>query len=275
MRKQIKTWLGRAAHASGLDKAALSDRGTIVLFHRVDDRLKDDPISCGVDAFRAFCRYFARHFEVISLDEMLRRTVSGESLDRTLTITFDDGYLDNAITAAPILKEHGLTATFYIASDFIGSEHKAWWDQHLPFTPEWMTWDDVRGLRDAGFSIGGHTASHVDLGEVDVATAEREITGCKAHLEAELGQPITQFSFPYGRRENIRPETLALVKAAGFHNCVSAFGGLVRHTDDLFQIPREPISPWYATPYQFGFEMLMRQRRTGEAALGSYGRAAA
>ncbi|MEZ5853660.1 MAG: polysaccharide deacetylase family protein [Hyphomicrobiaceae bacterium] len=265
MRKQIKTLLGKAAHATGVDKSTFSDRGTIVLFHRVDDRLKDDPISCGVDAFREYCRYFARHFDVISLDEMLRRTASGDDLTRTLTITFDDGYLDNAVTAAPILKEHGLTATFYIASDFIGSDFKPWWDEHLPFRPQWMTWDDVRHLRDDGFTIGGHTANHVDLGKVDVATAEQEITRCKARLEAELGQTITQFSFPYGRRENIRPETLALVRAAGFHSCVSAFGGLVTHNKNLFEIPREPLSPWYATPYQFAFELLMRNRRNGTA----------
>ncbi len=273
MRKQIKTLLGKAAHASGLDRATFADRGTIVLFHRVDDRLKEDPISCGVDEFRAYCRYFARYFDVISLDEMLRRTAAGERLNRTLTITFDDGYLDNATTAAPILAEHGLTATFYISSDFIGSHHKCWWDQHLPFTPEWMSWDDVRGLRDAGFSIGGHTASHVDLGAVDAATAKFEIERCKAHLEDELRQPITQFSFPYGRRENIRPDTLALVKAAGFSSCVSAFGGLVTHADDLFEIPREPISPWYATPYQFSFELLMRNLRKSTSP-GAYGHAA-
>jgi peptidoglycan/xylan/chitin deacetylase (PgdA/CDA1 family) len=254
MSKTLKSIMGRASYAVQ-GQRLLGNRGMIVLFHRVDDRLKDDPISCGVEEFRAYCAFFKRHFEVIDLTEMLARIERRQSLHNTLSITFDDGYLDNSQAAAPILKEFGLPATFFIASGFIGSQHVTWWDEHLPFRPEWMTWDHVRQLHKDGFSIGGHTDTHVDLGKVDIATADREIRACKNRLEVELGSTISLFSFPYGRRDNIRPETLALVEAAGFGSCVSAFGGLAAPGDNLFQVQREAISPWYKTPYQFGFEM--------------------
>lgn len=269
VKKRLKSFLGQAAMGSGQTARVLGERGLSVLFHRVDDRLKDDPISCGADVFRDYCRFFKNNFDVIDQDEVVRRVRTGASLKGSAVITFDDGYLDNFTTAAPILRELGLPATFYVATGFIGSNHRPWWDKDLPFAPEWMSWDQVRDLRRQGFTIGAHTVNHVDLGKVDLATAEQEIRESKARLERELGETVRHFSYPYGRRENIRPETLDLVKAAGFESCVSAHGGFIAHGDDPFDLQREPISPWYATPYQFGFEIL-KFAAFGRAA-GSYG----
>jgi peptidoglycan/xylan/chitin deacetylase (PgdA/CDA1 family) len=44
-------------------------------------------------------------------------------------ITFDDGYLDNYEVAFPILKSHGLSATFFLPTHYVGSHHLPWWDQ--------------------------------------------------------------------------------------------------------------------------------------------------
>jgi len=44
-------------------------------------------------------------------------------------ITFDDGYLDNYEVAFPILKSHGLAATFFLPTHYVGSRHLPWWDQ--------------------------------------------------------------------------------------------------------------------------------------------------
>ena len=255
MNRLIKSCLGRLLFVLGIHRLFLRDRGLIVLFHRVDDRLKDNPISCGVSEFRDYCAFFQRYFEVISLSEMLRRTASSGKVGGTLAITFDDGYLDNSEIAAPILAEFRQPATFFIASSFIGSNHVPWWDKDLPFAPDWMSWDQVRKLDRQGFEIGAHTHTHVDLGDVDVETADREIKESKRQLEQQLGKPIGLFSYPYGRRNNIRPDTRQIVQDNGFDCCVSAFGGDVKQGDDKFHIKREPISPWFISPYQFGFEI--------------------
>jgi peptidoglycan/xylan/chitin deacetylase (PgdA/CDA1 family) len=44
-------------------------------------------------------------------------------------ITFDDGYLDNYEVAFPILRSHGLSATFFLPTHYVGSRHLPWWDQ--------------------------------------------------------------------------------------------------------------------------------------------------
>jgi peptidoglycan/xylan/chitin deacetylase (PgdA/CDA1 family) len=260
MKKLIKSSLGHILFATGRHKRALEKQATIVLFHRVDDRLAGNPISCTVADFRAYCSFFKRHFEVIGLSELLDRCDQKRDIGGTLVITFDDGYLDNYVSAVPILEEFGLPACFYVSTAFPDSQHVPWWDKELPFRPQWMSWRHLSEMADRGFEIGAHTDTHVDLGQIDVATAKSEIELSKHKLEQHLGREVPLFSYPYGGRANIREETLALVPLAGFRSCVSAYGGSVRATDDVYRWQRVPISPWFSTPEQFGFELVAQAR---------------
>lgn len=260
MKKRIKTLLGQSAFASGLHWRTLTGRATIVLFHRVDDQLAGDPISRTVAEFRSFCAFFKRHFDVVSLSELVDRRTQGRDISRTLVITFDDGYLDNFTNAAPILREMGLPASFFIATGFIGTDHVPFWDEKLRCRPQWMTWDHVRTLADMGFEIGAHTDTHVDLGKVDTATAKAEIECSKHKIESRLGRRIRHFAYPFGGREHITDSTRALVPAAGFACCLSGYGGSVGVGDDIYNLQRIPISPWYDTPEQFGLELLLQAR---------------
>ena len=58
-------------------------------------------------------------FNVLPLDVAIRRLFAGELPSRAAAITFDDGYADNLLNAAPILLKHGLHATFFIATGFL------------------------------------------------------------------------------------------------------------------------------------------------------------
>jgi peptidoglycan/xylan/chitin deacetylase (PgdA/CDA1 family) len=74
--------------------------------------------------------YISRHFRVLSLGEIIRRVKAGSVIEPfTIAITFDDGYRDNWLYAAPILKKHGLPATLFVASGFLGTDRLMWNDQ--------------------------------------------------------------------------------------------------------------------------------------------------
>jgi peptidoglycan/xylan/chitin deacetylase (PgdA/CDA1 family) len=91
-----------------------------LIFHRVHD--KPDPLFPGeVDAkqFSDMCRWLKDWCNVLPLDEALDKLAAGALPARACAITFDDGYADNHDVALPILKEHGLVATFFIATGFL------------------------------------------------------------------------------------------------------------------------------------------------------------
>ena len=99
----------------------------IIYYHRVND--SDDAFFAAtpVEVFREQIRYLARNFSIVSLDDIAKGRF-GESTF-SVAITFDDGYRDNFLYAFPILKELGLPATIFLATDYIGSGEIPWYDQ--------------------------------------------------------------------------------------------------------------------------------------------------
>jgi hypothetical protein len=258
MKRRIKAAAGHLLYRSSAYHLRWPGRALIAVFHRVDDRYPADPITVTRRAFTRFLDFFTSYFRVISLSELLMRLGSNADISRHLVITFDDGYLDNWVVAAPELAARGLPACFFITTGFIGSQEDAWWDAARGVRSEWMTWDQIRALRSSGFEVGAHTISHVNLAASDRATALREIIGSKTRLEAETGSTVRHFAYPFGGPEHLRPDQWEMVKDAGFASCVSAYGGRVRQGDDPHMLRRLGINSfWFRSPYQFGLECLV------------------
>lgn len=91
----------------------------VLMYHRVlaasDPLLPDEP---DAETFDAQIDLVSGLCNVISLTNAVACLAAGELPPRALVITFDDGYVNNLEIAAPILIARGLTATFFIATDF-------------------------------------------------------------------------------------------------------------------------------------------------------------
>lgn len=254
--RRAKSLLGHGLVTSRLHRVLLGSDAIIVAFHRVNDDLPEDGLNRTSADFERFCRFFRSNFDVVALDEQVSRLERGASIGGTLAITFDDGYLDNFEVAAPILRRLGLPATFFVTTHFIGSSTAAWWDAELPRQPGWMSWDQVRTLASEGFDIGGHTRTHADLGTITGPDADWEIAGSRQDILNEVGRAPRHFSLPYGRPDHMLDANREQVKAAGFHSCVSCYGGLARSGSDPYRLQRVGLGYWFRTPEQFAFEAL-------------------
>ena len=105
---------------------------------------------------------------------------------QSVTLTFDDGCETDLLVAAPILKEFGFHATFYVTSGLIGMDG-------------YLSAQQVRDLGSLGFEIGCHSMTHAYLPDLDDHQLQEEIAGAKVKLEQILGQPVEHFSCPGGR----------------------------------------------------------------------------
>lgn len=90
-----------------------------------------------------------------------------------VTLTFDDGDADQ-MTAARVLRRHGLAATFYIITGAVG-------------TPGYVTRSDLHQLAADGNEIGGHTVSHLRLTALSTAEARRQV--CESRSILVPGMP--------------------------------------------------------------------------------------
>ena len=76
-------------------------------------------------------RFLTRNFDVVGLDDLddILGPSGKKRSGRFVLITFDDGYRDNFELAYPILKPHGATAGFFLATGFLDSPRVTWWDE--------------------------------------------------------------------------------------------------------------------------------------------------
>jgi len=108
----------------------------------------------------------------------------------------------------------------------------------------WMSWDDVRTLRAAGMHIGGHTVTHRVLSRLAPGEQQREIAGCRARIEAELGEPMRYFSYPDGGRDCFDEVTRRLLAEQGVELAFSLYGGYRGVRDwDRYDVRRRGLGP--------------------------------
>ncbi|HIA66793.1 TPA: polysaccharide deacetylase family protein [Candidatus Poribacteria bacterium] len=73
--------------------------------------------------------------------------------NRLVVLTFDDGNKSDVTYVAPLLKQYGFGATFYITEGL----------NFLTNKEHYVTWEEVRQLHQAGFEIGNHTRNHKNV----------------------------------------------------------------------------------------------------------------
>lgn len=97
-----------------------NSRLSVLIFHRIH-RITDPlfPGDLTTTQFDNLLYRLKKWFNVISLHDALSRLPEGRMPARPLCISFDDGYADNHEFALPILRKHGLAATFFVATGFL------------------------------------------------------------------------------------------------------------------------------------------------------------
>jgi peptidoglycan/xylan/chitin deacetylase (PgdA/CDA1 family) len=102
----------------------------ILLYHRVTEPALDPQL------LHVTPRHFEQHLEVlnremlpISLGELGAGVITYTLPKRSVVITFDDGYEDNVLEAAPLLEQYDTPATVFVTSGYVGRDREYWWDE--------------------------------------------------------------------------------------------------------------------------------------------------
>ncbi len=104
------------------------------MYHSITDDKKADfiypKVRSGPADFEQDLKYIAARYNVISIDDYFDFVNSGTRLpDRSLIISFDDGYLDNLEYALPLLKSFDMPAVLYLATRYIDNSEAQWVDR--------------------------------------------------------------------------------------------------------------------------------------------------
>ncbi len=167
------------------NEAFLEGRELVALcFHHVDT---SGTLSVETDQLKTIIMELSeKGYKFIDADDLLKYEAGIETApEKMAMLTFDDGYVDNYITAAPILKEFGVKGTFFISTGTLGQKG-------------YLTSGQVKAISDMGFAIGSHTVTHPNLSETDLVVVAKEFEKSKLDLEKLIEKPVLTMAYPGG-----------------------------------------------------------------------------
>ncbi len=211
---------------------------SVVFYHRVADTVQN-PWSIGNENFVKHLDLIADLATFASLDDTIRTQKEGSRDKLTVAITFDDGYAENLDRAIPELIRRRIPCTYFVTTDHV--ENQKFFEHDVarkePLCVNSIS--EIRWMANHGVQIGGHTATHVDLGKPWTRDRLRtEISDSRKKLQDWTGQEISYFAFPYGLPQNISQASIDMVFESGYRAFVSAYGGLNFPGGDSFHISR-------------------------------------
>jgi peptidoglycan/xylan/chitin deacetylase (PgdA/CDA1 family) len=204
----------------------------ILMYHYI--RVNPDPndqigygLSVTPEAFKAEMEFLAaRGYRAIAMRDLEPYVATGRTPpEKTVVLTFDDGYRDFYTEAFPLLKKLGFGATLYMITDLIDNNR-------------YLTADMLRELSAAGIEVGSHSASHADMPSLRPDRLRHELVDSRAILEGIVGRPVVAFCYPSGRYS---ASVRQAVQAAGYTTSVTVEPGIFHGKEERFTIPRVRI----------------------------------
>jgi len=228
----------------------------ILTFHSLD--LHSSETSFPPSVFkRRIVKLHEYEYRTVSLIDVVEYLLQAKSFpDKTLVITFDDGYVSVFDEAYPVLLEYGMPATIFLTVGEMGASRLS---DRLPSREgqSMLSWGQIREMKKNGIDIGAHTVTHADLTSLPVERVEEEILDSKSIIEDALSAPVNCFAYPFGRYDEPSRE---IVKRYFDCACTDQFGLVKRgcdpytlnridayyiRTDRLFDIMYSRFFPWY------------------------------
>ena len=187
---------------------ANADYASVIMYHRFGDS-RYPSTNIKKEQFESHINELIKpKYNVIDIKKALKAINEEELInDKSIVITIDDAYSSVFDYAWPIFKKHNLPFTLFVSTDVIDKK-----------IPGYMSWEEIRILRDNGITIGSQTKSHPHLHKLTKSQIIEELTISNKRFIDEIGSKPSFFAYPYGEYSL---EVLELVKANGF---LAAFG---------------------------------------------------
>jgi len=200
----------------------MSPRAAILMYHRVSDLHvipEEGNYALPAPLFEAQVRLLAGPGRsVVPLDALAQ----GRYPDRAVALTFDDGCESDATVAAPLLRELGFPAAFFVNPTLVGQEGR-------------VSWPQLREMATQGFLIGSHGLDHALFDDLPDKELERQIAESKLRLEEQLARPVEALSLPGGSGGT---RALRFARKAGYRQVLGSRPAPVRGSAGPGILPR-------------------------------------
>ncbi len=221
----------------------------ILQYHHISDSTPKST-SLSPDLFEQHLKYLKNNnFQVLSLGSVVKTLRKGEKFqDKTVVITFDDGYRSVYETAFPLLKKYQFTFSIFVHTAPI--EHQL---------SQFVSWRDLTEMAEFGATIANHTVHHRHLIKKNIldnwsqrkAMIFSEILDSQKLLEQKATNVLLALAYPYGEFDQ---QSTLIVKELGFIG-FGQHSGAIPLKPNLLSIPRFPLGGNYGDMQDFAVKV--------------------
>lgn len=207
------------------------NRGVPALYYHSVRESADNEVTIPPEKLREELKYIKDEgYTTLTIKQLKDYILNNSPIpEKSILITFDDGYMDNYYSAFPILKEFNMTATiFCIASELDGSYY--------------ISKEAIKEMSDYGIDIESHTVTHPHLNKLQYDKQLEELIESKKILESITGKEITSIAYPFGDFDD---NSIKAAKEAGYTLGFTTKLGLSDRNDNPLILDRIYISSKY------------------------------
>lgn len=165
--------------------------------------------------------------------------------EKSVVLTFDDGYEDNFTNAFPLLQKYGFNATIYIVLNRFENNWAT--DKDLDKASselnkeKMLNNEQIKTMLESGLiEIGSHTLDHVNLPKLNKEEKEKQLIESKKQIEEIFDIKCDSFAYPFGFYDK---DSVAIVEKTGYTNATTTVNGVFdKNKYSNFEIPRIMVS---------------------------------
>lgn len=206
-----------------------NDKSVPVLMYHSIDYEKGNELRVPKGAFREQMSYLKQNgYTTLTLDELYDFFINNKPVpNKSIVITFDDGYKDNFENAYPVLKEFGFNATIFVITSTVDANKN------------YLTSPQIKELEENGIDIESHTVKHEQLDKLTYAEQLTTLKNSREYIEKLLGKQKKYTAYPFGKWND---DTIKAVKEAGYSMVFTTESGWGNKSQGIYELHRVYVS---------------------------------
>ena len=202
----------------------------VLYYHSVDENAANE-VTITPEKLKEQLDYINdNNYVTITMTELYDHIENNKPIpEKSILITFDDGYMNNYTEAFPMLKVLNMTATIFCVGNSLDGSY-------------YLSEEAIKEMSDYGIDIESHTVNHVHLDTMSYDEQLLELKNSKNILEKITGKEVLSLAYPFG---DYNDNTIKAAKDAGYKMGFTTKLGLSDRTDDIYKLDRIYISSSY------------------------------
>ncbi len=200
----------------------------VLMYHSITYE-KGNPICIPIETFKEQMRYLKDNgYHTITLMDLYKYLMRQKAIpEKSVVLTFDDGYENNYTAMFPVLKNFAFKATIFVITSNIDKYHR------------FLTSKQLLEMDKYGVDIESHTVNHNNLKMLSKDKQLKTLIQSKKDLKKVLNKEINFFAYPYGRYNK---NAIEAVKEAGYTMAFTTDDSWASKNDGILSLHRVDIN---------------------------------